>query len=332
MKKYPSVSIILCTHNGEKKIEKSLSSLISQNYPSDKYEIIVVDDGSTDNTQKILRKYKVKALKHKTKRGLAASRNTGLKIATGDIVACYDDDCTADKNWLRNLVRGFEDQGVMGCGGLMKLSDYPTLTDQYLFESGYASPIPTTLGKSKSIFVRFCSYLETNFTNPQAKYEDGIRVYELPGAMSSFRKKQLIQMGGWNEQYKNIAEDVELCRRMRAAYPDYYFVVMPSAKVVHEQQMTFYGFLKKEFSRGKLRKQYYHLKNEVPPYFPGPIIIFVVTMFTFITPTILPFLLLLPLAIYPWWIFRSISQGNIKMILFPYMQWLHETAIVMGMI
>lgn len=325
-------SVVLSTHNGSKKIEKSLQSLLNQNFPKENYEIIVVDDGSTDNTVEVVNNYPVKLIELDKNGGLATARNMGLEVAKGKIYVCYDDDCTADKNWLRELDKAFEDTDVMGAGGLLQLSKMPTIADEYCFSSGYANPVPLTLGRSKSIFVRFWDYLVTNITNPQDKFVNGTKVLELPGALSAFRTKLLKEIGGWDTKLVNASEDTDLCRRLRKKYKKMYFVAMPSSTVVHEQKIGWVGFIKKEYLRGSMRKQFYKLKGETPPYFPFPFLFLLVSFVSFWFGLSKLLLVFLPIIIYPWWIIRAVREKSIKLLLFSYMQLMHESATVLGMI
>ena len=79
MNKKPFISVIVCTYNGGDRIRDCLDALIVQDYPRDKYETIVVDDGSTDRTNKIVSKYSVKVIKHEKNLGICLARNTGLR-------------------------------------------------------------------------------------------------------------------------------------------------------------------------------------------------------------------------------------------------------------
>jgi glycosyltransferase involved in cell wall biosynthesis len=325
-------SIVLCTFNGAEKIEKSLQSLLNQNFPKENYEIVVVDDGSTDNTVDVVNNYPVKLIKLDKNSGLATARNKGLEVAKGDIYVCYDDDCTADINWLSELDKAFYDKSVIGAGGLVQLSNTPTITDEYCFSCGYPNPVPLTLGRSKSIFVRFWDYLVTNISNPQEKFVNGTKVLELPGALSAFRIKLLKEIGGWDTMLVNASEDTDLCRRLRNKFKKMYFVAMPSSKVVHEQKIGWVGFIKKEFMRGKVRKQFYKLKGETPPYFPFPFLFLMISFLVLYLRYDPLVLLFLPIIIYPWWIVRSIKEKSIKLLLFSYMQLMHESATVLGMI
>jgi len=99
------VSIIIPVYNGEKYIKLLLDSLMSMDYPKDNYEIIVVDNNSTDNTREIIKKYPVKFLEEKEIQSSYAARNKGIKYAKYDILAFTDADCVVDKNWLNEGIR-----------------------------------------------------------------------------------------------------------------------------------------------------------------------------------------------------------------------------------
>ena len=134
MNKIPFVTIIVCTYNGEKYIKDCLDALIEQDYPKDKYEIIVVDDGSIDKTNEIASKYSVKVIKHEKNLGICSARNTGLRNANGTIVAYTDDDCIVKKGWLKNLVKFYGDN-VIAVGGLTVPFSCSTIMEKYMAET-----------------------------------------------------------------------------------------------------------------------------------------------------------------------------------------------------
>lgn len=108
----PFVSIIVPVYNGEKIIAECIESLVNQDYPKDKYEIIIVDNNSKDKTAEIIKKYPIRCLLEDKIQSSYAARNTGIKNAKGEILAFTDSDCVAYKNWLVNLVEGWEGKEI----------------------------------------------------------------------------------------------------------------------------------------------------------------------------------------------------------------------------
>lgn len=105
--KEPLVSIIIPNYNGEKYLETCLSSVLNSNYS--RFEVLIVDDGSTDTSEKIINNFlykdkRVKFEKNKTNLGAAASRNKAVKNAKGEIMVFLDNDTEVDKNWLTYMV------------------------------------------------------------------------------------------------------------------------------------------------------------------------------------------------------------------------------------
>ncbi|MDX9703636.1 MAG: glycosyltransferase [Candidatus Auribacterota bacterium] len=116
---YPFVSVIVPAYNAEKTMSLCIESLISQDYPKDKYEIIIVDNNSTDETAEIIKSYSVTYLLEDKIQTSYAARNTGIRHAKGEILAFTDADCIADKNWLKEGVKAFADSTIAAISGNM---------------------------------------------------------------------------------------------------------------------------------------------------------------------------------------------------------------------
>jgi len=145
MREAPMVSVVIPTYNRKDMLKECLESLFNQTYPKDKYEIIVVNDGSTDGTEEVLKEYAKKApcaFKWLTQqnKGSYAARNLGIKNAGGEIICFTDDDCIADKRWLEELVKGFTDEGIGGVGGRIIAYNPKTMLEKYV-EMDQASEI-----------------------------------------------------------------------------------------------------------------------------------------------------------------------------------------------
>lgn len=109
----PKVSIVIATYNGEKTIEKCLESVLNQTYPREQIEAIVVDDGSSDGTVKIIKNFPVKLLRQKH-RGTAAAHNRGIKKARGKYIFLLSHDCYAALDWVESAVEIFESDPKLG--------------------------------------------------------------------------------------------------------------------------------------------------------------------------------------------------------------------------
>src|SRR3989339_77152 len=109
----PGCTVTLCTYNRLESLKRSLASLLVLDYPE--YEIVIINDASNDGTAKYLetlKDQKIKIVTHAKNLGLSEARNSGIKSAKYDFVASIDDDCVADKFWLKNLMAGFTSEDI----------------------------------------------------------------------------------------------------------------------------------------------------------------------------------------------------------------------------
>ncbi len=108
--KLPTASIIVMTHNRSTVLKKTLNAMLRLDYPNN-YEIIVINDGSIDNTAEMLKnnfEHEKKIIVINQKRSLPCkARNNGIKKAKNDIIVIMDDDCIPDKTWLKDILSGF---------------------------------------------------------------------------------------------------------------------------------------------------------------------------------------------------------------------------------
>src|SRR5204862_414223 len=102
--RWPKISVVVCTYNGASTIRDTLEALRDLDYPA--FEVIVVNDGSTDETARIVSTYPYRNISEENQ-GLSRARNTGIAAATGEIVAFMDDDAYPDPHWLRFLALSF---------------------------------------------------------------------------------------------------------------------------------------------------------------------------------------------------------------------------------
>jgi GT2 family glycosyltransferase len=117
---YPLVSIIVPVRNGGKTIGQLLDALQKQDYPGDKTQIIIIDNGSRDNTAQIVKKYPVVLEQENGKISSYAARNKGLSVAGGEIIAFTDADCIPESGWVSGGVREMCKQNADAAGGRIK--------------------------------------------------------------------------------------------------------------------------------------------------------------------------------------------------------------------
>ena len=105
MTELPRASVIVPVYNAQATLDRCVESLLALEYPADRVELIFVDNASTDATAEILRRRAdtIRVLRE-SKRGAAAARNAGLRVAGGQVVAFTDADCVVEPGWLHNLV------------------------------------------------------------------------------------------------------------------------------------------------------------------------------------------------------------------------------------
>ncbi len=178
------VSVVVPAHNEEAMLEKCLMSLNRQDY--DDYEVIIVDNASTDETPAIAEKHGARVLREKRK-GVAFARQRGFIKARGDVIASTDADTVASEDWLREVVQALN-EGVVGCYGPVYLLDGSKL-DKWMAKYGF------TFFLKANHFLGFPNFSGQNF---------------------AVRKKAFKEVGGFDLGVRS-AEDVNLALRLRKA-------------------------------------------------------------------------------------------------------------------
>jgi cellulose synthase/poly-beta-1,6-N-acetylglucosamine synthase-like glycosyltransferase len=217
----PSLSVVIPAYNSGKTIERCLKSVIDA--VPESMQIIVVDDGSTDNTSKIASQFPVRLLTT-SHLGLAEAKNKGLTLSTGDIVFFIDSDTILDKNFFVELVSALDRDGVGGAAGVVLLIKGSVV--------------------SVSLTVRLFGFSPIN-------ERDVREIDSIPGGCSAYHRKILVEMGGFDTDLYAMhpgAEDLDLNIRIRKK--GYKLLIVPAAKIYHEHPTGFRKLAKKWFSYG----------------------------------------------------------------------------------
>lgn len=177
-------------------------------------EILIVDDGCTDDTIEIATRYPVRVVEHGGNKGLAAARNTALRAARSPFIASLDTDAVPEPDWLEKLVPHLEDPDVAGVSGRMLEKYQETPADRWR-----AVHLPQHYGEEKLV-------------NPPV----------LSGSNGVYRREVLLGLGGYNEEYRTNYEDCHISRRLRQAGCT--LIYEPAALVYHHRRDTVRSVLK----------------------------------------------------------------------------------------
>lgn len=204
--KQEQVTVYVPAFNAQNSILDCLESVRVQTYPV--VRILVVDDGSTDQTAGVSEKSGVEVIRLEKNLGIASARNAALRCIESDFVASIDADCSAAPDWLENLMQHFSDETVVGVGGKVMETAHDPGTDAW-----------------RAARMR------------QDWGQDSIHPDFLYGANTVFRKTALNRVGLYDEIYRHNFEDVDISRRLRARGGILFY--SPQARVKHLKRDTF---------------------------------------------------------------------------------------------
>lgn len=201
MNEYPKISVIICTYNREKFLPGALEALTKQTLSNSQFEIIIINNNSTDNTETISKKFidEHKELNTKyfveTNKGLSAARNRGIKEASSELISFIDDDAEVSENYLQIAVEFFDNHPDIDAIG------------------GKITPVYEN-GKEPEWLSKYMWGLVT-------KADFGNKIREYPGAKSpygcsmAFRKKALYEAGLFNTNLLFRSEDKYIFYKLR---------------------------------------------------------------------------------------------------------------------
>jgi GT2 family glycosyltransferase len=216
---WPAVSVIVCTHNGAGTLEEALAALAHLDYPD--YEVVVVDDGSNDESAKIAERYGARVIRTENK-GLSAARNTGLEAALGEVVAFIDDDAWPEPDWLNHLVHALRSNGSGAAGG----PNIPPRGDGLI-----AAAIAHAPGRPTHVLI----------SDREAEH--------IPGCNLAAWRSSLEEIGGFDPRFRVAGDDVDLCWRLQeSGHP---IAFSPAAVVWHHPRNSIRAYWKQQRGYGQ---------------------------------------------------------------------------------
>lgn len=216
---WPRISVVVCTYNGQATLHDCLQGLQKLDYPD--YEVIVVNDGSTDATAAIAAQYPYQVITTGNL-GLSAARNTGWQAATGEIVAYTDDDARPDPDWLTHLALNFATTGHAAVGG----PNIPPPGDGPVAECVANAP-----GGPIHVLV----------SDREAEH--------IPGCNMAFRREALVATGGFDPRFRTAGDDVDLCWRLQDR--GWTIGFSPAALVWHHRRNSLRAYWRQQKGYGR---------------------------------------------------------------------------------
>jgi len=210
-----SVSVIIPTYNMGWKLRKCLEGLEKQAYPKEAYEIIVVDDGSTDDTKSIIEGFRIRYC-FQENRGPATARNRGVEMAKGDIVLFTDADCIPNDNWIQNMASPFQNPEIIAVKGTYKTKQQSLwarfaqieFNERYkmLLKHEYIDMVDTySAGYRKEAFLSVGGF-DTSFPFPNNEDTDLSYKLSLRGSKMVFNPHAIVWHSGHPDTLKTYSK------------------------------------------------------------------------------------------------------------------------------
>jgi mycofactocin system glycosyltransferase len=221
----PDISIVIPVKDRADELRRCLTSLSALDYPQEKLQIIVVDDGSSDDSPLVARQFRTMLVPSGgIGRGPAAARNVGAAMAGGDILAFIDSDCSASKEWLNELIPAFNNPSMAAVGGQVDGMCTESAVDRY--EAVMSS---LSLGARERVG------------------SSGSDTFYLPSCNLLVRRDAFRSTGGFKDEM-HVGEDVDLTWRLRDN--GWTICYLPAGNVLHEHRSTIRSFMSRRFDYG----------------------------------------------------------------------------------
>ena len=326
----PRISVVVCTHNRADKLANCLARLADQSLDRSSYEVVVVDDSSTDETAFIAERFDSMLIQNERNLGPAVSRNIGVEAASAPLIAFTDDDCLPDRNWLGELVSTFDDKAVVAAGGRIQPARSDRLLLRYYEANNPLSHNPYRPGRGGGALERFGSYLHASFHLHELsdRQQD---LLTIASANMTIRRSAFELAGGFSNRFGLGGEDDDLCLRLQRLRPKAVLRYSPRAVVAHDYDPSLRDALRRNRAYGRAAGiDYLQGFGRLPAIFPFPILILASFALAAIDLALLavPFVLLV--LLYPGWLRLAVRKRKPAYVGFALLQATFELQTTLG--
>lgn len=267
----PYISIIVPTLNEEKNLPRLLRSFIDLKYPKEKYEVLIIDGGSSDQTGEIARKFGAKVFNNPFRlRG--AGCQIGVEKARGEYIAFTDADCRVPEDWLLRLIKGIR--------GDKEMKIWRERGKEKKRQKIGAAGGPNRTPTDDADFAKAAGEVLELLSKPGSRYgyqgDKVTEIYHNSGCNVLYRKEAIIKAGGYDPDLITC-EDEELDFRIRKA--GYKLLYSPLVSVDHYRRASYFSFFKQAYRYGAGRMQAGRKHPEMIKWFHyGPSIFLAITL------------------------------------------------------
>lgn len=326
----PVVTVVVCSYNGAATLPRTLSALAKQRLTE--VELLVVDDGSSDDTAKIAADAGVRVIQHQDNRGLAAARNTGWRAASAELVAFTDDDCRPEPGWLVGLVAAAQRHSTAAAvGGSVTVCGEDGVLLRYLQRNNPLTPLEADLLADDRLLHRLSLYLRRSGAAAANTRER--LVGSVVGANMAFPFSVLHAAGGFDERFRFGGEEEDLCRRLVLAGNQLWFT--PAAVVEHDFAPGLADTLRRSqaYGRGNARMFLKH-PGVRPTAYPLPLLVGALVALAISRRSAIAAAAAVaaPMAVFSRWPRQARATGQGELLGYPYLQLAQETWSNVGLL
>jgi GT2 family glycosyltransferase len=320
----PTITVAICSFNGADKIGAALAALAGQTGRV-AFEVVVVDDGSTDATANVAERAGATVVRLDENRGRGFALQEAIKAARGAILAMTDDDCLPLPNWIESLAEEWAraPESVTVIGGSVRPLATDTFNRRYV---DFRKPLWAQELNGDGDAGLVPRLRRALFPSPAGT--DRRPVLSTAGANMSLRLSAVREVGGFDPAIHFGGEEDTLCRRLRKTFGPDTVLFVPEIEMIHDFRPNLGDSLRRSHAYGRSHGQRWTREGGIPTVQPIPFLIAGIALALLAWRPKLGALVtaFLPPLLYRGWLDRCKTAGSMEPVLYPYVRFLEDVA------